>query len=92
MFFYVVGDARVRIFGSSVCLFEWTAARWAQIQHKSSAGAAVDMWSLGVILFAMVSGFLPFEARNTAVLFKKIVHGNYTCPEYLSPCAYALAM
>jgi serine/threonine protein kinase len=35
-------------------------------------GSAADMWSMGVILFAMVCGFLPFEADSIPALYKKI--------------------
>jgi len=40
--------------------------------------------SLGVILFAMISGFLPFEAASIPLLFKKIKHRQYKCPDYIS--------
>ncbi|KAK9820338.1 hypothetical protein WJX72_009178 [[Myrmecia] bisecta] len=38
---------------------------------------AVDMWSVGVILFILLSGYSPFDDENDAVLFEKIKSGEY---------------
>ena len=34
-------------------------------------GPLADIWSVGVILFAMVCGYLPFEDNNTAHLYRR---------------------
>ena len=51
--------------------------------HKYS-GSRVDLWSSGVILFAMLSGYLPFEDPNTADLYKKILNCEYETPAGVS--------
>ena len=55
------------------------------IAGKRYLGSNVDIWSCGVILFAMICGYLPFEDPNTANLYKKILNGDYTIPKFVSP-------
>lgn len=44
-----------------------------------------DIWSAGVILFAMICGYLPFEDNNTSELYDKIKAGKYKLPKWVSP-------
>ena len=40
--------------------------------------------SMGVILFALLCGYLPFDNANVTQLYQQILKGDYTFPSHLS--------
>jgi 5'-AMP-activated protein kinase catalytic alpha subunit len=54
------------------------------IAGKHYVPVKADLWSWGVILYAMICGYLPFEDANTSQLYKKILAGEYSIPKHLS--------
>ncbi|XP_076910721.1 CBL-interacting serine/threonine-protein kinase 14-like [Bidens hawaiensis] len=48
-------------------------------------GAKVDIWSCGIILFVLNSGYLPFNDPNLMVMYKKICSGDFRVPRWISP-------
>ena len=46
------------------------------ILSSQSYGTEVDVWAAGVVLFQLLSGYLPFDARTVRELFKKIIKGK----------------
>ena len=55
------------------------------IAGKKYEGLSADIWSCGVILYAMVCGYLPFEDPNTTALYKKIISGEFSIPKHITP-------
>ena len=53
------------------------------IAGKNYDGFKIDIWSTGIILYAMLCGFLPFEDNDNDQLFKKILECKLEFPKYV---------
>ncbi|EDO15082.1 hypothetical protein Kpol_431p9 [Vanderwaltozyma polyspora DSM 70294] len=54
------------------------------VMGKCYNGAPSDIWSCGIILFALLTGHLPFNDDNIKKLLIKVQNGRYQMPSYIS--------
>ena len=54
------------------------------VAGKKYDGFKIDIWSCGIILYAMICGYLPFEDPDNEVLFKKILECKLDFPGYVN--------
>jgi serine/threonine protein kinase len=53
------------------------------VAGKSYDGFLIDIWSTGIVLYAMICGFLPFEDSNNDKLFEKILDSRVQFPSFV---------
>ena len=54
------------------------------LNGKEYKAPPIDIWSSGIILYAMLCGYLPFEDENNEELYKKICNGKFSIPSFIS--------
>ena len=53
------------------------------VAGKKYNGFKIDIWATGIILYAMLCGYLPFEDKSNDALFKKILECKVKYPRYI---------
>ncbi len=60
------------------------------VSRQDYMAGPVDVWSAGIVLFAMLAGYLPFQAKDKKSLTSKILKAAWTPPSCASPAAVDL--
>lgn len=55
------------------------------LAKKGYDGAKIDVWSCGIILYVLTTGYLPFNDSNLMAMYRKIYRGDFRCPKWTSP-------
>jgi serine/threonine protein kinase len=76
---YLMPEAKLQTFCGSPCYFAPEILMGAEYD-----GARADIWSLGIVLFVMVTGMMPWNPENESRMQQQIRKADYYMPATVS--------
>jgi len=61
-----------------------------EVLRGEGHGTAVDWWSLGTLMYEMLTGLPPFYSQNINIMYQKILSGELRFPSYVSADAQSI--
>ncbi|OUC40175.1 kinase domain protein [Trichinella nativa] len=55
-----------------------------EVFHHQGYDEKIDLWAIGIVMFRMIVGRLPFTHRSSNEVKKRILHRQFTIPNYVS--------
>lgn len=62
------------------------------VGRREFTGPPTDVWAAGVVLYAMVSGSLPFKGATDRELYQRVQRGQYCLPVHISSSCKSLLL
>jgi len=89
-----LGHIKLTDFGFSKCVNSNTYSMCGTPEYiapeiilSKGHDAAVDWWSLGILIYEMLAGYPPFSDEPTKTIFEKILHEKTEMPSFFNPFA-----
>jgi len=51
------------------------------VAKREYSGQEADLWATGVVMYTILTGYLPFKGKDEKELYRRILIGSYPIPQ-----------